>query len=150
MKPLTETVITQIAAPIEKVFAALTDPLRIATWLPSCTEALAEGPLKRGALLKVRFSPTRLVTFEIVDFKAPVTFGWVERDGRAGAKTFFRLDPADGAAATAVTVREQWQVAGVMAWLKARFLDKRHRVKLGRAMEALRVSVGAGTPATQS
>ena len=146
MTPLSETLITQIPAPIEKVFAALTDPLRIKTWLPSCTEALAEGPLKRGALLKVRFSPTRLVTFEIVDFKAPFTFGWVERDGRAGAKTFFRLDSADGSATTAVTVREQWQVAGLMAWLRARFLDKRHRVKLGRAMEALRVSVGVVAP----
>ena len=146
MTPLSETLITQIPAPIEKVFAALTTPVSIATWLPSCTEASAEGPLRRGALLKVRFSPTRLVTFEIVDFKAPVTFGWVERDGRMGAKCFFRLDPADGSAATAVTVREQWQVAGVMAWLKARFLDKRHRVKLGRAMEALRVSVGVAAP----
>lgn len=145
MKPVTETLIQTVPAPIEKVFAALTDPARIPRWLPACTAAQASGPLKRGGLLRVRFGAERDVTLEIIDYKAPYTFGWVERDGRHGAKTFFRLDVANGA--TAVTVREQWQAPGWLAWVRAKFADKRRSgMHLDRALEGLRASVAVEAP----
>ena len=140
MKPITETLIQTLPAPIEKVFAALTDPARIPRWLPGCTAVQASAPLHRGGLLRVWFGPDREVTFVIVDYKAPYTFGWVEKNGRVGAKTFFRLDVANGA--TAVTVKEQWQPNGLMAWLRRKWYNKRRQgMKLDKAIEGLRTSV---------
>src|SRR2546429_9304433 len=102
MRPVSRTVIQTVPVSIERVFALLTDPGRMAEWLPGCAGTQTDKPLKKGVRFKVRFGE-RTTEFEVVDFTPPTTFGWVERGERNGWKTFFRLDPS--AASTAVTVR---------------------------------------------
>ena len=140
MKAIDHTLITQIGAPIEKVFAVLTDPVRMSEWLPMCESVDAHGPVRRGARLKVHFGDKRGTEFEIVDYHEPNTFGWVEHGGREGAKTFFRLDFAGSA--TVVTMKDIWRPPGLIAWLKASLFPKRNtKRQMDRAMQSLRLAV---------
>ena len=117
MRPVSRTVIQTVPVSIERVFALLTDPSRMAEWLPGCAGTQSEKPLRKGVRFKVRFGQ-RMTEFEVVDFTPPTTFGWVERGERNGWKTFFRLDRA--AEATAVTVRDVWAPRSLIAWLRGR------------------------------
>src|SRR5213594_3334707 len=119
MKSVDQVLVSHIGAPIEKVFALLSDPARIPEWLPSAKAAALTGPMRKGARVKVRFGETRETEFEIVDFSAPNTLGWAERGGRKGYKTFFRLDFAGGA--TAITIKSVWTPASMGAWMKGKF-----------------------------
>jgi len=140
MRSIDHTLITQVGAPIERVFAVLTDPARIPEWLPMCESVEIDGPMKRGSRLRVHFADHRLSVFEIVDYQAPSTFGWVEHGGREGAKTFFRLDFAGGA--TAITIKDVWQPPSLLAWLKARLFPKRNTARqMDRAVQSLRLAV---------
>ncbi len=75
-----------------------------------------------GVRFKVQFGQ-RMTEFEVVDFTPPTAFGWVERGGRNGWKTFFRLDRA--VESTAVTVRDVWAPRSPIAWLRGRLFEKR-------------------------
>lgn len=124
MKPIDHIFVSQVAAPIERVFAVLADPARMPEWLPACRAAEAKGPLRKGARVKVRFGESRDTEFEIVDFSAPSTLGWAERGARRGHKTFFRLDFAGGS--TAVTIKNVWVPPNLGAWVKGKFFSKRN------------------------
>jgi uncharacterized protein YndB with AHSA1/START domain len=140
MRPIDHTLITQVGAPIDRVFSVLTDPARIPEWLPMCESIEVEGPIRRGSKIRVRFTDARMTVFEVVDFQAPSTFGWVEHGGREGAKTFFRLDFAGGA--TALTVKDVWRPPTVMSWLKATLFPKRNtKRQMDRAVQSLRLAV---------
>lgn len=140
MRSIDHTLITQVGAPIERVFAVLTDPARIPEWLPMCESVEIEGPIKRGSRLRVYFADRRLTVFEVVDFQAPSTFGWIEHGGREGAKTFFRLDFAGGA--TALTIKDVWRPPTFFAWLKAQLFPKRNTARqMDRAVQSLRLAV---------
>src|SRR5437588_6262120 len=122
MRPVSHTLINSIRAPIDRVFALLTDPGRIAQWLPGCDGVQSAGPLRKGARFTARFG-ARQTEFEIVDFAPPSTFGWVERGQRKGWRTFFRLDATAGS--TAVTIRDASTPRALRRCLHRRFLRKR-------------------------
>jgi uncharacterized protein YndB with AHSA1/START domain len=122
MHPVSRTVIQTLPVSIERVFGLLTDPSRMAEWLPGCAGTQSDKPLRKGVRFKVRFGQ-RTTEFEVVDFTPPTTFGWVERGERNGWKTFFRLDPT--AESTAVTVRDVWAPRSIIAWLRGRLFEKR-------------------------
>src|SRR2546427_882092 len=122
MRTVSRTVIQTVPVSIERVFALLTDPSRMAEWLPGCAGTQSDKPLKKGVRFKVRFGQ-RTTEFEVVDFTPPTTFGWVERGERNGWKTFFRLDRAADAAA--VTVRDVWAPRSVIARLRGNLFEKR-------------------------
>ena len=122
MLPVAYTLINSVRAPTDMVFAALTDPVRMPAWLPGCTGVQSGGPLQKGARFTVRFGP-RQTEFEIVDFVRPATFGWLERGGRKGWKTFFRLDAVGGS--TTITIRVVWIPHSFLAWLRGRLIEKR-------------------------
>src|SRR2546425_5096239 len=86
MHPVSRTVIQTLPVSIERVFALLTDPSRMAEWLPGCAGTQSDKPLRKGVRFKVRFGQ-RMTEFEVVDFTPPTTFGWVERGERNGWKT---------------------------------------------------------------
>jgi hypothetical protein len=95
--------------------------------------------LKRGQQVRVRYGE-RNVLLEVVGHKAPYTFGWIEREGRRGVKTFFRLDWAGGS--TAVTVRDIWQPPSLKAWFKAKMTGKRRpAAQAERILQGLRAVV---------
>ena len=123
MRPVRYTLIEHISAPIDDVFAVLTDPRRIEQWLPGCAGVVVAGSIGKGARLQVRFG-RRMTEFDVVDFRAPRTFGWVERGQRKDYKTFFQLDPTGGA--TAVTIQEVWTPSSIGAWIRGRFFPKRN------------------------
>ena len=122
MRPVSHTFVDSVRAPVVQVFALLTDPARIATWLPGCDGVEATGPLKKGARFTARFGQ-RKSEFEVVDYAAPATFGWTERGERKGTKLFFRLDVTG--ATTAVTIREVWTPRGFIGWVRGRFFERR-------------------------
>jgi uncharacterized protein YndB with AHSA1/START domain len=122
MRPVTRTLIDHVRAPIDRVFALLSDPARMPEWLPDCSAVGIAGPLKNGARFKARFG-TRLTEFEVVDFAPPNRFGWAERRQRRGSKMFFRLDFVGGS--TSVTVRDEWTPHSLGAWVQGRLLPKR-------------------------
>ena len=139
MRAIAATKATQLSAPIERVFQVLTDPARMARWLPDAAAVEANGPLKRGGQVRVRYGE-RNVLLEIVDHKAPYTFGWVEREGRRGVKKFFRLDWAGGS--TAVTVRDIWEPPSLKAWVKAKLTGKRRPdAQADRILQGLKMAV---------
>ncbi len=117
MRPIRYTLIDHVSAPVERVFALLTDPGRMADWLPGCDAVVAEGPLKRGDRFRVRFG-RRPTEFEVVDFTPPHRFGWVERGERKGMETLFQL--VFIGAATRVTIREMWMPQSLGAWVLIR------------------------------
>jgi uncharacterized protein YndB with AHSA1/START domain len=131
MRPVAHTLIDHVRAPIDKVFAILTDPKRIPQWLPGCNGVEVEGPVKKGARLRPSFGDRRS-EFEIVDYAPPSTFGWVERGQRKGSKTFFRLEHSGGT--TAVTIRDTWTPTSFLAWVRGRFLPKRDVQRQMKAM----------------
>ena len=136
MRPVVHTLIDKVRAPIERVFTLLTDPARMAEWLPGCSGAEASGPVKKGARIKPRFG-ARVSEFEVVDFVPPRTFGWTERGQRRGSKTFFRLDAAGDA--TSITVQIVWVPSGLLAWVRGRFFPKRDtQAHLSKTLENLR------------
>lgn len=140
MRSIDHTLVAQVGAPIERVFSVLTDPSRMPEWLPMCESAEADGPVRRGAKVRVQFADRRHSVFEVVDFQAPSTFGWVEHGGREGAKTFFRLDFNGGA--TAITMKDVWQPPSFLAWVKARLFPKRNTARqMDRAVQSLRLAV---------
>lgn len=140
MKSIDHTLVIQVGAPIERVFEVLSNPARMPDWLPMCESIETDGPMRRGARLRVRFVDARVTTFEIVDYHAPSTFGWVEHGGREGAKTFFRLDFAGGS--TALTMKDIWQPPSFMAWVRASLFPKRNtKRQMDRAVQSLRLAV---------
>jgi uncharacterized protein YndB with AHSA1/START domain len=123
MRPVSHTFVDSVSAPVAQVFALITDPGRIAKWLPGCDAIESAAPFKKGVRFKARFGE-RMSEFEIVDFAAPATFGWTERGQRKGTKLFLRLD-ATGTT-TAVTVREISTPRGFFGWVRGRFFERRH------------------------
>jgi len=123
MKSITYTISSTIPAPIDRVFAVLTDPFRMAQWLPAARAVEAAGPLKQGSRFRVLFD-TRDTELEVVDFNAPTVFGWVERIGRRHWQTFFRLEFAGGS--TRLTVQQIWTPPSLLAWLRVRLSPRRN------------------------
>src|SRR3989442_15926123 len=117
MHPVSRTVIQTVPVPIERVFALLTDPGRMAEWLHGCAGTQSDKPLRKGVRFKVRFGQP-MTEFEVVDFTPPTAFGWVERGERNGWKTLFRLDRA--AESTPVTVRDVWAPRAPHSCLRGR------------------------------
>jgi uncharacterized protein YndB with AHSA1/START domain len=122
MRPVSHTIVDSIRAPVVQVFALLTDPARIAKWLPGCDAVEAAAPFRKGVRFKARFGD-RMSEFEIVDFAAPATFGWTERGQRKGTKLFLRLDVTG--TTTAVTIREVWTPRSFLGWVRGRFFERR-------------------------
>lgn len=123
MRLVRHTLIDSVHADCQQVFALLTDPARMPQWLPACTAVSANGPLRRGAWLIVKFGD-RESAFEIVELTPPTSLGWEEREGRSGSRTVIQLE-AVGRCTTRVTVRHVWAPVSFLAWWRGRILVKR-------------------------
>jgi len=135
MGPVSFTYSASIPAPIDKVFALISDPLRMPEWLPLCFDVKATTErVGKGARYKVTFQRAtnrHESVIEIIDFLAPHTFGWVEIYHRVGSKTFFALGFQGGS--TKVTFKHAWQPTGFRSWLNGQFYRRRnaHRMFSG-------------------
>jgi uncharacterized protein YndB with AHSA1/START domain len=125
MKPVTYTLESTIPAPAERVFELLTEPTRMASWLPAAraVEHEGEGPLRKGSKLRVLYE-ARETEIEVIDFNPKKVFGWIERVGRAQWKTFFRLEFAG--TSTQLTVQQVWTPPSIFALLRVRIQPSRN------------------------
>jgi uncharacterized protein YndB with AHSA1/START domain len=137
MTPVTTTLTTTIPAPVDRVFAVLTDPHQMAQWLPAARAVEAVPPLQKGSRLRVVYD-TRDTEIEVVDFNPPTVFGWAERIGRRQWRTFFRMEFAG--ASTRLTVQQVWQAPNLFAWLKVKLRQNRNvNVQLNGMVQNLRM-----------
>jgi carbon monoxide dehydrogenase subunit G len=122
MRAVTYTLRDAVSAPVNQVFAVLTDPGGMAACFPGADTVTSAGPLEPGASITVRFG-ARVTEFEVVAYTEPSTVGWVERGGRRGWRTVFNLDPSGSG--TALTIRNIWAPHSFGAWLRGRVFGKR-------------------------
>lgn len=129
MRPVSFTYSASVPSPIDRVFALISDPLRMPEWLPRCiaVKSTTNDRVGKGARYKVTFqrdANRHESVVEIIDFQPPHTFGWVEIYHRAGSKTFFGLSFAGGS--TKVTLKHIWQPTGFRSWLNGQFYRRRN------------------------
>ena len=117
-----------VAAPMELVFALLTDPARIPLWLPGCREASTNSnTLARNARFTLHLSTAngdRDIRAVVLEYSPPTTFGWAELAPRSDSKTFFKLQ--FGGASTHVTMKQVWTPGSWRAWLIGRLFRRRN------------------------
>jgi uncharacterized protein YndB with AHSA1/START domain len=114
MASLSITLRATIPAPIEEVFALLTNPDDIPRWLPGCQSVEPPSVMRKGSRLKVGFG-TRAAEFEIVELTVPSNFGWIERRGRPGNHVYFNLGFSGGS--TNLAMKAIWEARGLWARL---------------------------------
>lgn len=129
MGPVSFTYSASVPAPIDRVFALISDPRRMPEWLPRCVDVKETTTDRggRGARFKLTFQRDlnrHESVIEIIDFQPPHTFGWVEIYHRAGSKTFFALSFAGGS--TKLTFKHVWQPSGFRSWLNGQFYRRRN------------------------
>jgi uncharacterized protein YndB with AHSA1/START domain len=124
-KPVSFTHAGSVGAPIDRVFALLSDPARFPDWLPGCRAvAPRDGPIRPGARFHLEMGDNKSrVEIEVIDFQPPRTLGWVEHRRRTGSKVFLKLDYDGGA--TRVTIRYVWQPHSLRSWLLGQFYRRR-------------------------
>jgi len=124
--PISITHTATVGAPIDQVYAIISDPSRMREWLPGCRSATPrEGPLKKGDLVHLAIGDkAHRVEIEIIDCNPPFTLGWVELRRRTGSKTFFKLQPAMGGA-TNVTIRYVATATTIRAWINGQWYRRR-------------------------
>jgi len=127
MRPASYIFSGTVAAPIETVFALLTDPARMPDWLPGCRAARPSGAgLKKGTRFRLQMQSrlrTRELALEVIEYAEPTTFGWAELGPRSGTKTFFKLQFDGGA--TGVTMKHIWAPRGFSAWVRGAWRRRR-------------------------
>src|SRR5438128_1491651 len=101
MRPVSFTYTGTVGAPIDKVFALITDPSRMPEWLPGCQSVKPAPKLTgRGDRHRIFFERDgrRIdVEIEVIDYNPPYTYCWVEIRRRAGSRTVFALHIAAAA-----------------------------------------------------
>ena len=117
-----------IGAPIEKVFALISDPTRIPQWLPHCSAVVPAPEIRgKGDRHRIQFehgTRPRDAVIEIIDYVPPTTFGWVEIYQRRGSKTFFALAFQGGS--TRITMKYVWAPVNWRSWLLGQFFRRRN------------------------
>jgi uncharacterized protein YndB with AHSA1/START domain len=129
-KPVSFTHSGTVGAPLERVFALLSDAKRLPEWFPGCrTVAPKEQLMRLGARYHLEMSPRKhRVEIEIVDYQPPRALGWLEHFRRTGNKTFFKLDHQGGA--TRVTVKLVWHAHSFRSWLLGQFYRRRDATRM--------------------
>ena len=132
MRPVSFTYTGTVGAPIDKVFALITDPARMPEWLPGCQSVKPAPKLTgRGDRHRIHFERNGRkadCVIEVIEFTRPTTYAWVEIVHRRGAKTFFKLEFQGGT--TRITMKHIWNPSGLRAWLLGHFYRRRsaHRM----------------------
>jgi uncharacterized protein YndB with AHSA1/START domain len=84
--------------PVEKVWAALTQPERLADWF-----ATAEVDLRVGGVIRLNWNGVHRADMVITECDAPRTLAWRWRIGERDTLVRFDLAPADGGCDLTVT-----------------------------------------------
>src|SRR5437899_12977424 len=95
MRPSSLTYSGHVGVSIEAVFRLLTDPTRMAEWLPNCV-SVVPGPQGKGKGDRHRLHFERNgrkadAVIEVIEFVPPTSYGWVKIIQRRALITFFTL-----------------------------------------------------------
>ena len=122
------TVTATVAAPIERVFAAASDPAEQLRWDASTlrsVEQLTPGPLAAGTRYRGRFKGFGPVEYEYAEFDPPRRFAHLARMPMGRMTHRFTFTPVDGGT-------ELTQTGSLDPNLLGRLLTPMVRVMLGR------------------
>ena len=132
MRPVSLTYTGTVGVSIQDVFDLISDPSRMAEWLPNCV-SVVPGPTGRGKGDRHRLHFERQgrkadAVIEVIEYEPPTTYAWVEIIYRRGSKTFFKLDFQGGT--TKITMKCVWVPASWRAWLLGQFYRRRSAHKM--------------------
>ena len=134
---------TQIAAPIEQVFAVASDPARALTFLSGVTRWEVEGEVSTGLGARYRMlirvgSAEIGGLIEVVEWNPPCDFAWtsvtgIDQRGRVRLRT-------TGSGRTRAELRLAYGVAGagLSGWLAERLASRTVQNHLSRSVQALK------------
>jgi uncharacterized protein YndB with AHSA1/START domain len=112
-----------IAAPIERVWAALTDIERWPEWQPDVSAAKLEGPLSVGAIFRWKAKGLN-ITSVIRELEQPRRIGWTGDSIGMKAIHLWSLEPEGNSTRVVTEESLSGWFARVMKLLDASFLDK--------------------------
>jgi uncharacterized protein YndB with AHSA1/START domain len=132
MRPVSLTYTGTVGVSIQDVFDLISDPSRMAEWLPNCV-SVVPGPSSKGKGDRHRLHFERNgrkadAVIEVIEFEPPTTYAWVEIIYRRGSKTFFKLEFQGGT--TKITMKCVWVPASWRAWLLGQFYRRRSAHKM--------------------
>jgi uncharacterized protein YndB with AHSA1/START domain len=132
MSPIKHSFSGTIAAPIDDVFRALTDPKRIPDWLPACADVQVPGPaLAKGTRFKFHLDTgrgRREVLADVIEYAPPTLFGWAETNPRRNTKTLFRLQ--FNGASTGILMQQVSAPRGFLARIRTALFTRRRTARL--------------------
>jgi uncharacterized protein YndB with AHSA1/START domain len=133
---------TEIARPVEEVFAFLADARNDPRWCASvlaCEQQTGEGPGPQARYL-ARHKPTpfhRVMprSIEVVEYEPSRLLRWRQEDGNGVFHIAYELTPTGSGTLFAQRDRIEWKVPGLVGRLAERLFVRRH---IGEQMEALK------------
>src|SRR5207253_3953364 len=110
MRPVSLTYTGTVGVSIQDVFDLISDPSRMAEWLPNCL-SVVPGPIGKGKGDRHRLHFQRQgrkagAVIEVIEYQPPAPYAWVEIIFRRGSKTFFKLDFQGGT--SKITMKCVW------------------------------------------
>src|SRR5260370_30962719 len=115
MRPVSLTYTGTVGVSIQEVFDLISDPSRMAEWLPNCV-SVVPGPTGSGKGDRHRLHFERNgrnadAVIEVIEYEPPTTYAWVEIIYRRRSKTFFMLHFQGGT--TKITMNCAWRPASL-------------------------------------
>ncbi|HEU4414635.1 MAG TPA: carbon monoxide dehydrogenase subunit G [Candidatus Angelobacter sp.] len=141
----------KIAAPRERVFAALTDPLILQKCIPGCEQMEKTGENQYHAKLTAGVGPVKGVfsaTVSLRDIVQPQHYKLVvEGKGQPGfAKGSGELNLSDDAGATSIAYTGDVNVGGLLASVGQRMIQATGNMLAGKFFKALEAETAGSNP----
>jgi hypothetical protein len=142
----------ELAAPRDRVWSALQDPVILARTLPGCEALEPLGPDEYEMKMKLAIASVQGVfsgKVKLENQKPPESYSLaMEGRGKVGfvnGTGAFRLEPAGGGAATLVHYEGDVKVGGLIAGVGQRLLDMTSKMMIKRFFTALAAELEKGT-----
>jgi len=115
-------IITDIAAPADRVWATLTDVNRWPEWTESMQSVrhLEHGPLRVGSLVEIRQPGFPKVVWTVTDLAEGRSFTWEARNAGLHSVGIHAVRDRDGASSVTLGIRQTGALAGIMRLLFAK------------------------------
>ena len=143
----------RIAAPVDKVWAALNDPAILKEAIPGCQNLDMKSPTEMAATVVLKIGPIKAtfqgeVTLKNLD---PPNGYTIEGEGKGGIAGFAKGGAdvtlvADGADATILKYAAKADVGGKIAQLGSRLIESTSKKLAGQFFSTFGQKVGAGSP----
>lgn len=141
----------RIAAPVEKVWAALNDPAVLQATIPGCQSLEMKSPTEMAATVVLKIGPIKATFQGEVTLKNlnPPNGYTIQGEGKGGIAGFAKGGAdvtltADGADATILKYAAKADVGGKIAQLGSRLIESTSKKLAGQFFSSFGEKVGAG------